>query len=59
MDWDLGMVGQSSKLNHFSAELGSQGLIQDLETGCPKLASVKLLGILYFKGDLNIFKFQP
>ena len=31
-----------------------QGLSQDLETGCPKLAIVKFLGFQIFKGDHNI-----
>ena len=31
----------------------SQGLSQDLETGCPKLAVVKFLGVQIFKGDRN------
>ena len=39
--------------------LCEQGFSQDLETGCPKLAIVKLLGIQNFKGDHNIFRFQP
>ena len=31
-----------------------QGLSQDLETGCPKLAIVKFWGVLFFdKGDLR------
>ena len=33
-----------------------QGLSQDLETGCPKLAIVKILGVQIFKGDHNILK---
>ena len=33
-----------------------QGHSQDLETGCPKLAIVKVVGILYFKGDHNILR---
>ena len=36
-----------------------QGLSQDLETGCPKFAIVKVLGIQIFKGDHNILRFQP
>ena len=32
-----------------------QGLSQDLETGCPKLAIVKFLGVQTFKGDHNIY----
>ena len=35
------------------------GLSQDLETGCLKLAIIKLLGIQNFKGDHNILIFQP
>ena len=36
----------------------NQGLSQDLETGCPKLAIVKILGVQIFKGDHNILRFQ-
>ena len=36
-----------------------QGLSQDLETGCPKLAIVKFLGVQIFKGDHNILRNQP
>ena len=36
-----------------------QGLSQDLETGCPKLAIAKFLGVQIFKGGNNILKFQP
>ena len=36
-----------------------QGLSQDLETGCPKLAIVKFMGVHIFKGDHNILRFQP
>ena len=32
-----------------------QGLSQDLETGCPKLAIVQFWGVQFFKGDLNVF----
>ena len=35
-----------------------QGLSQDLETGCPKLAIVKLLGFLFFKGEHTILRLQ-
>ena len=31
---------------------------QDLKTGCLKLAIVKYLGVLFFKGDSNIPIFQ-
>ena len=37
----------------------NQGLSQDLETGCLKLAIVKYLGVQNFKGDHNILIFQP
>ena len=43
-------------------ELGAslqQGPSQDLETGCPKVAIVKVLGVLLFKGDHNILILQP
>ena len=33
-----------------------QGLSQDLETGCPKLAIAKILGVLFSKGDHNILE---
>ena len=36
----------------------SQGLSQDLETGCPKLATVKFCGVQIFKGDHNILRFH-
>ena len=36
-----------------------QGLSQVLETGCPKLAFVIVLGVQIFKGDHNILRFQP
>ena len=36
-----------------------QCLSQDLETGCLKLAVVKLLGVPILKGDHNILIFQP
>ena len=35
-----------------------QCLSQDLETGCPKLAIVKSLGVQIFKGDHDILRFQ-
>ena len=34
-----------------------QGLSQDLETACLKLAIVKVLGVQIFKGDHNILSF--
>ena len=37
----------------------TQGLSQDLEIGCPKLAMVNFLGVKIFKGDHNILRFQP
>ena len=36
-----------------------QALSQDLETGCPKLPIVKILGILIFKGGHNILRLEP
>ena len=36
-----------------------QGLSQELENGCLKLAIVKFLGVQIFKGDHNILRFQP
>ena len=36
-----------------------QGLSQELETGCLKLAIVKFLGVRIFKGVHNILRFQP
>ena len=40
----------------YSKTLG-QGLSQDLQTGCPKLAIGKYLGIQIFKGDHNKLRF--
>ena len=37
----------------------TQGVGQDLEIGCLKLALVKFWGVQIFKGDHNILKFQP
>ena len=36
----------------------SQSHSQDLETGCPKFAIVKYLGVQISKGDHNILRFQ-
>ena len=36
-----------------------QGLSQDSETGCLKLAIVKFMGVQIFKVDYNILIFQP
>ena len=38
-----------------------QGLSQDLETACPKLAIVEFWGVQIFKGNHNIhvLRFQP
>ena len=36
-----------------------QGLSEDLETGCLKLAIVKFWGPQIFKGYHNILRFQP
>ena len=50
-------INTTSQLNlqHFSIRMScGQGLSQDLETGCPKLAIVKILGIQIVKGDHNI-----
>ena len=33
--------------------MDNQGLSQDLETGCHKLAILKLLGILFYQGRLQ------
>ena len=48
-------------VNGLMLSLGSfrQGLSQDLETGCLKLAIKKLLGIQIFEGDHNTLRFQP
>ena len=40
------------------SSIPGQGLCQDLETVCSKLAIVKCLGIQIFKGDHNILGFQ-
>ena len=36
-----------------------QGLSQDLETGCLKLAIEELLGVQIFEEDHNTLRFQP
>ena len=36
-----------------------QGLSQDLDTGCLKLAIVRFLGIQIFRGYHNILRFKP
>ena len=36
-----------------------QGISQELEVGCLKLAIVKFLGVQIFKGDHNILQIQP
>ena len=36
-----------------------RGLSQNLETGYPKLAIVKYLGVLLFNGDYNLLRLQP
>ena len=36
-----------------------QGLSQDSETGCLKLAIVKFWGVQIIKGGYNILRFQP
>ena len=32
---------------------------KDLKTGCPIVAIVKSLGVLFFKGDPTVFILQP
>ena len=50
---------ETFKLRLVNATGKSQGLSQDLETGCLKLAIVNFLGIQIFKGDHNILRFHP
>ena len=61
LDWIT--YQQSAFSSGISPELSdrveSQGLSQDLETGCPKLPIVKFLGVQNVKGDHNILRFQP
>ena len=45
--------------NKLKAKEAMQGLSQDLETGCPKLAISTFLGIQLFKGDHNILRLHP
>ena len=56
---EVSYVNRSSQKCHFQGEIMHQGLSQDLETWCPKLAIVKFLGVQIFKGGNNILKFQP
>ena len=37
----------------------NQHLSQNLETCCPKLAILKSIGVLFFRGDHNILRLQP
>ena len=53
------VVGFSWKRYWWYEFPGHQCLSQYLETGCLKLAVVKFLGVQMFKGDHNIFIFQP
>ena len=46
-------------LSHYKNSAYIQGLSQDLETGCLKLATLKFWGIMNLKGDYNILRFQP
>ena len=39
-----------NELTHYA-----QGFSQDIEIGWPKYAIVKVIGVSFFKGDLNIF----
>ena len=50
-------VGDLSKMFALADDV-RQGLIQDLETRCPKLPILKFLGNLFFKGDQNILRLQ-
>ena len=56
----LVIVSGRSTLNDFHvSQTLRQGLSQDLETGCPKMAIVNFFGVQIFKGDHNILRFQP
>ena len=50
-----------SKLNLILGEkvFFRKGFSQDLETECQKLAILKLLGVLFFKGDYKINRLKP
>ena len=53
MEWDSLFIHFFTVGSH-----GQQCLSQELETGCLKLAIVKLLGVQIFKEDHNILIFQ-
>ena len=53
------MVSIRMSLSVKPTRLRDQGLSHNLETGCLKLAIVKILGVQIFKGGNNIPKFQP
>ena len=55
-DSKLKSVSMNHRCQHFTLE---QGLSQDLETGCLKLAIIKVLGVQMFKVDHNILRFPP
>ena len=47
------------KMKMSDQPIEAQGLSQDLETGCLKLAIVKFLGVHIFRGYHNILRLQP
>ena len=51
-----GFIGDYNDVSIYTTD---QGLSQDLENGRPKLAIVNYKGGLFFKGDSNVFRFQP
>ena len=53
------MSEEETKIKNPNLQLPKQGLSQDLETGCLKLAVVKFWGVQIFKGHHNILIFQP
>ena len=58
---DASFLRQHTKnwvLNLAQTANARQGVSQDLETGCPKLAIVKRLGVQFFKLEQNILRFQ-
>ena len=59
MEGKLSLDSASDEFFFYETHYSHQGLSQDLETGCLKLAIVKFLGVQILKGDHNIFRFHP
>ena len=50
--WSTGQQAPTGTTTSLATNL--EGLSQDLETGCPRLATIKYVGYLFFKEGANI-----